>query len=142
MCTSNMFHDIYNTIIEHDRAPYISTLQSTVGTKPVDQKGLSHPKWKSVCFPFLPLPFLPAGEGSKSSDSNSGSFVDLSPAQAFGVVPRRSSHLTVPRVRPAMRTFGFGAAGREGNASFEFVESVLAAPRAGEEAEEAAEGER
>jgi hypothetical protein len=30
---------------------------------------------------------------------------------------RRSSQRTVPRVSPAMRTFGLGAAGREGNAS-------------------------
>lgn len=37
-------------------------------------------------------------------------------AQAF-VAGRDSPHLTVPRVRPAMSTLGFGAAGRAGNAS-------------------------
>jgi hypothetical protein len=42
-------------------------------------------------------------------------------AQALTGGGCRSSHRTVPRVRPAISTFGFGAAGRAGNASESFV---------------------
>lgn len=77
-----------------------------------------YPKWKSVCFPFLPLPFFPApAERSGKSSAEEPGPGSADEAQAFAGAGRRSSQRTVPRVRPAMRTFGLGAAGREGNAS-------------------------
>ena len=39
--------------------------------------------------------------------------------------PRLSSHLTVPRVRPAIRVFGLGAAGSAGNRSWSLATAGL-----------------
>lgn len=85
----------------------------------------TYPKWNNVCFPFFPLPFFPPPPplASPKSSSIGVDVPDPDSLQAFPV-GRPSPHRTVPRVRPAMRTFGFGAAGSAGNASALFALGV------------------
>lgn len=84
----------------------------------------NYPKWNSVCFPFFPFPFFPP-DGSPSSLSVALADVVPDAGPGDGVqalcVGRLSSQRTVPRVRPAIRTFGFGAFGRAGKASALFA---------------------
>lgn len=79
---------------------------------------LHYPNWNKICLPFFPFPFFPPVDALMSSLSPGvdGPEVALSLPQAVGAGPLRSSHRTVPRVRPAIKTFGFGAAGKAGNA--------------------------
>jgi hypothetical protein len=98
----------------------------------------NQPKWKSVCLPFFPFPFfpVPAERSGKSSAEDPGPG-SADEAQALAGCGRRSSQRTVPRVSPAMRTFGLGAAGKDGNAS---ESRVLTEPEGLDEAFERDDG--
>lgn len=82
-----------------------------------------------TCFPFLPLPLptgvdVPEDSGPSSSPFTSLDALELELPPVHGFVlgcPRRSSHRTVPRVRPAISVFGFGAAGSAGKSSVSVV---------------------